>query len=29
MIPCQKPMMLDDAVKFESVLTNPKMGSVR
>ena len=26
MIPCQKPMMLDDAVKFESVLTNPKDG---
>jgi dynein heavy chain 2 len=24
MIPCQKPMMLDDAVKFETVLTHPK-----
>ena len=29
MIPCQKPMMLDDAVKFESVLTNQKTGSGR
>ena len=26
MIPCQKPMMLDDAVKFEEVLTNPRDG---
>ena len=26
MLFCQKPMMLDDAVKFESVLTNPKDG---
>ena len=26
MISCQKPMMLDDAVKFEEVLTNPRDG---
>ncbi len=26
MIPCQKPMMLDDAKKFEDVLTNPRDG---
>jgi dynein heavy chain 2 len=26
MIPCQKPMMLEDAVRFEKVLTNPKDG---
>ncbi len=29
MVPCQKPMMLKDALDFEKVLMNPKDAQVR